>query len=250
MIREEAYQLLQRLFSEHCELSEAPSDAKDGKIQVKKEIEGEMLQSPYDPDASYGHKGAGYSVHIAETCNNSGCTEIITDYEVHGAARSDMGKALSVIERLDASGLKPETLFADGGYPSVPSTFKIVEQKIDFMTPVNRSRLSDDVMGRDRFEFDADGFVTRCPMGDHPIDHRVLSRNNGTDRCLHAIFDGDLCRACTMLDRCPVRANQSSRSRMQTPRNGRELSAGNYSRNPTSRHHVFPSADGSVEGPV
>jgi len=28
-----------------------------------------------------------------------------TDYEVHGAARSDIGKALSVIERLDAPGV-------------------------------------------------------------------------------------------------------------------------------------------------
>lgn len=206
VIHSEPYHLLQRLFSEHCELTETPSDAQDAKVQLKKEIEGEMLQSPYDPDASYGHKGVGYSVHIAETCNNAGPSEIITDYEVHGAARSDVGKALSVIERLDASGLKPETLFADGGYPSVPSTLKVVEQNIEFMTPVNRSRLSDEVMGRDRFEFNVDGFVTRCPMGHHPIDHRVLSRNNGTDRCLHAIFDGDLCRACTRLDRCPVRA--------------------------------------------
>jgi Transposase DDE domain/Transposase domain (DUF772) len=203
----EPYQLLQRLFSEHCELTDdEPSDAQEPKIQLKKEIEGEMLQSPYDPDASYGHKGAGYSVHIAETCNNSGETEIITDYEVHGAARSDVGKALPAIGRLDASGLKPEILFADGGYPSVPSALRIVEQNIEFMTPVNRSRLPEEVIGRDRFEFNPEGFATCCPMGQRPIDHRILSRNNGTDRCLHAIFDGDLCRSCTMLDRCPVRA--------------------------------------------
>ena len=33
---------------------------------------------------------------------------------MHGAGRSDIGKALSVVERLDAAGLKPEALFADG----------------------------------------------------------------------------------------------------------------------------------------
>jgi hypothetical protein len=207
VIEREPYQLLQRLFSEHCELTDQePSDAQESKVQLKKEIEGEMLQSPYDPDASYGHKGAGYSVHIAETCHNSAETEIITDYEVHGAARSDVAKALPVIERLDVSGLKPETLFSDGGYPSVPSALKIVEQNVGFMTPVNRGRLRDEVVGRDRFEFDPEGFAARCPMGQRPIDHRILSHNNGTDRCLHAIFDGDLCRACTMIDRCPVRA--------------------------------------------
>jgi hypothetical protein len=148
---------------------------------------------------------------MAETCNNSK-TEIITDYEVHGAARSDIGKALSVIERLDAAGLKPETLFADGGYPSVPSAAKVIEQGIEFITPVNRSRLGDDVVGRDLFQFDSQGLATKCPMGRAPIDHRTLSGNNTTRRSLHAIFDGRLCRSCTMLDQCPVRApNHRSR---------------------------------------
>ena len=202
----EPYQLLHRLFSEQCELTDSDSNQEPPcKVQVKKKTEGETLQSPYDPDASYGHKGSGYSVHITETCHNSDKQEIITDYEVHGAFRSDIGKALSVIERLDTAGLKPETLFADGGYPSVPSALKVKEQGIEFMAPVNRSRLSDDIVGRDRFRFDSKGFATECPLGHRPIDHRILSGNNTMRRSLHAIFDGDVCRSCKMLDQCPVR---------------------------------------------
>ena len=201
----EPYQLLNRLFSEQCEFVQDNS-SDSSKVQVKKKSEGAALQSPYDPDASCGHKGPGYSLHITETCKNTGKTEIITDYEVHGAARSDIGKALPVIERLDAAGCKPQTLFADGGYPSVPSASKVIEQGIEFITPVNRSRLSDDIVGRDLFSFDPEGLVTTCPMGHSPKDHRVLSGNNSTRRSLHAIFDGNLCRSCTMLDRCPVRA--------------------------------------------
>ena len=90
---------------------------------------------------------------------------MITDYEVHGAARSDKGKALPAIERLSASGLKPEVLFADGGYPSGPSALKVVEQGVEFMAPVNRVRLGDDVVGRDLFEFNSEGLATKCPMG-------------------------------------------------------------------------------------
>ncbi len=198
----EPYQLLKRLFAEQCEFS---SDEQSSKVQVKEKSEGPTLQSPYDPDASYGHKGAGYSLHVSETCNNA-TTEIITDYEVHGAARSDIGKALSVVERLDAAGCKPETLFADGGYPSVPSALKIIEQGIEFMAPVTRHRLGDDIVGRDLFEFNPEGFATKCPMGHTPLDHRMLSAHNTTGRSLHAVFDGDLCRSCTMLDQCPVRA--------------------------------------------
>jgi hypothetical protein len=214
----EPYQLLDRLFREQCELKNvSPSNEESSKIQIRKRPKGETLQSPYDPDASYGHKGSGYSVHITETCNNSKKTEMITDYEVHGAARSDIGKALSVVERLDAAGLKPETLFADGGYPSVPSALTITEQQIEFIAPVNRSRLPDEIMGRDRFQFNSEGFVTKCPMGHSPMDHRILSSNNKTRRSLHAIFDGDICRSCKMLHQCPVRA-PNHRSRGCKPR--------------------------------
>ena len=195
---EEPYQLMKRLLSEQCQIN-------NESVEVKKKSEGAALQSPYDPDASCGHKGPGYSLHVTETCNNDKA-EIITDYEVHGAARSDIGKALPSIERLDMAGLKPETLFADGGYPSVPSVLKVTAQGIEFITPVNRSRLSDEVVGRDLFSFDPEGLVAKCPMGHNPIDHRVLSGNNSTRRSLHAIFDGEICRSCTMLDRCPVRA--------------------------------------------
>ena len=136
---------------------------------------------------------------------------------MHGAARSDIGKALSVVERLETAGLKPETLFADGGYPSVPSALKVIEQEIEFIAPVNRSRLSDEVVGRDLFQFDSEGFAIRCPMGHRPIDHRILSGNNTTRRSLHAIFDGDTCRSCNVLDQCPVRT-PNHRSRGCHPR--------------------------------
>jgi hypothetical protein len=205
----EPYQLLVRLFQEQCEIKTTSNSHAKGRTQkeilIKKKTEGESLQSPYDPNASYGHKGLGYSVHITETCNNSKRPEIITDYEVHGAARSDMGKALPVVERLESAGLKPKTLYADGGYPSAPTALKIVEKDIEFMAPVNRSRLPDDVIGRDQFEFNSEGIAVKCPQGHSPVDHRILSANNSTRKSLHAIFDGDTCRSCKVLDQCPVR---------------------------------------------
>ena len=72
--------------------------------------------------------------------------------------------------------------------------------------PILDSNVPEEVIGRDHFQFDSEGFVTKCPRGRHPIDHRVLSGNNSTRRSLHAIFDGDTCRSCRMLDQCPVRA--------------------------------------------
>lgn len=209
VVDSEPYQLLVRLFQEQCQVLEAPGTdhgSHGTPVILKEKRQGDTLQSPFDPDASYGHKGKGYSVHIAETCNNEGKGEIITDYEVHGAARSDIGKAIDVINRLESTGLKPETLFADGGYPSVPSAAKIIERDIEFMTPVNRARLPEEVMGRDQFTFDENGLVLQCPEQHPPVDHRMRSANNKKGSSLHAIFNGDICRACRQLERCPVRA--------------------------------------------
>ena len=57
----EPYQLIVRLFKEQCQVVEKNDQGKDrrgGKqVKVKKGGQGETLQSPFDPDASYGHKG-------------------------------------------------------------------------------------------------------------------------------------------------------------------------------------------------
>jgi len=221
----EAYQLLVRLFREQCEVKEIstskdtqsqPSsdsnedaDKNDEKevvvIEVKRKPEGETLQSAFDTDASYGHKGQGYSVHITETCNNGDKPEIITDFEVHGAARSDVGKATDSVERLEKADRKPETLYTDGGYPTVESAYQLKENGVKLAAPVNRGPMDESVMGREQFEFDNEGHVTKCPCGHAPINHKMHS-NNSTTKSLHAIFDGDLCRACSKLDTCPVRA--------------------------------------------
>jgi hypothetical protein len=213
----EPYQLLVRLLNEQCKVVENNGTDTATQIKVKKKSKGETLQSPFDPDASYGHKGKGYSVHITETCNNKGKREIITDYEVHGAARSDIGKADQIVKRLESADLKPDALFADGGYPSAPSSVKVIDRNVEFIAPVNRGRLPEDVMGRDRFKFDKDGFVLRCPERHKPVDHRMRSKNNKKGSSLHAIFDGDICRTCKRLEQCPVRA-PNNRKRGCSPR--------------------------------
>jgi hypothetical protein len=110
------------------------------------------------------------------------------------------------VERLESADLKPKTLYADGGYPSAPSALEVVEKGIEFVAPVDRARLAEDVMGRDQFEFDKDGFIVHCPQNHKPVDHRMRSSNNKKGSSLHAIFDGDTCRACNKLYHCPVRA--------------------------------------------
>ena len=239
------YRLIVRLFKEQCEVkntqntesgegdhkrtdqqvqgddSVKPSNGIQGqqnnaKIEVKKKVEGETLQSAFDTDASWGHKGTGYSAHIAETCNNGDKPEIITDYEVHGAHRSDAAKTADVLNRLEKVDLVPETLFTDGGYPTVPSVLQVMDRGVELVCPVNRGPLNDDTMSREHFRFSEDNRVICCPNGHSAIDHRILS--NGADPSVHAIFDGNICRQCVKLEQCPVRA-PNHRARGCSPRN-------------------------------
>lgn len=247
----EAYRVAARLVREHCEVTPrddgsdtggkpsvgesgscgggagdpatdppAASAAEEGacapplalEVALKKpEHPGTALQSPFDPDVGYGHKGPGYHVHVTETCHNVDKPEIITDYEVHSAGRSDRGKAEDVVHRLAGTDRQPERLFADGGYPTGPSAVAIQAAGIDFRAPVDRGRMPAETMSRTHFTFDEQGHVRNCPAGHAPTAHRVTNPN-GDGEALHAYFDGDRCRACELSERCPVRAPNNGHS--------------------------------------
>jgi len=62
----ESYRLLERLFEEQCEVVEEPEEPEERTLPAKprdaKTISSSSLQSPHDPDATYGRKGKGYEV--------------------------------------------------------------------------------------------------------------------------------------------------------------------------------------------
>jgi hypothetical protein len=245
----EPYQLLQRLLKEHADAfgieptdaqaeaeaednddTEPPSGAvldapkprkksrrKRGKKRngSKKASRGKARYwSPHDPDASFGHKGLGYHVHITETCRNEGA-ELITDYDVVTGAQPDVGLARPVIERLKARKLAPEALYADGGYPTPDDLVWAGEQQVDLYTPVHRGPMAKDALSRADFEFNDAGEVERCPAGHAPSRHgpRESSDTQTPRRSLHAFFDAATCHACPQRARCPVRTPNHARAR-------------------------------------
>ena len=56
-------------------------------------------------------------MHFTETCRNES-TELLTDYVVLTAAQPDIGQAVPTLQRLSERGLRPQILYADGGYPT------------------------------------------------------------------------------------------------------------------------------------
>lgn len=170
--------------------------------------------SPHDPDASFGHKGLGYHVHITETCRNDS-TELLTSYAVLPAAQSDIGQTMPALKRLEQCGVKPDVLYADAGYPTASEMVAMRDQGVELCAPVHRGRLAVDTLSRGDFEIDArSGEVIRCPEGHAPTRHaeRESSDTIHPRRSLHAFFKRDTCSVCPQLNRCPVRQPNNARS--------------------------------------
>ena len=97
------YQLMTRVLKEQC-ITEQGENTDEPRVTLKanKDIASDSLQNPSDPDAGYsGHKGKGYQVQIAETCNTEEDTEtlsLITHVDVRAAHESDADALMPYIE--------------------------------------------------------------------------------------------------------------------------------------------------------
>jgi IS5 family transposase len=236
----EPYELLRRLATEHAEALglgslavpsaserdgsdddppslQAGADAQRSGPQGRKKVPSTRARywSAHDPDASFGHKGLGYHVHVAETCRNEG-TELLTDYNVVTAAQSDIGQGLPVLQRLAKRDLVPQILYADGGYPTPNDLVASRRMGSELFAPVNRGRLAVDSLSRADFEMNpVTGEVVRCPAGNRPVRHGERESSDAMQRrrAMYAFFDVDTCNCCTRRARCPVRAPNNSWSR-------------------------------------
>ena len=143
----ESHGLLQRLLAEQCEVAQTPSqpaadDADHGEepvpVQLKenRHVSAASLQSPHDPDATYGHKGKGDEVQMAETCGNGDKPEIITYVNVTAAAGSDATQTVPVVRALAERGVQPQEMFADTTYGGTDNVIDCAKLGTELVSPV------------------------------------------------------------------------------------------------------------------
>lgn len=230
----ESYQLLVRLLAEQCVVTEPGEGDADDPTEppvtpkAPEEISGGSLQTPHDPDATYGHKGKGYESQIAETCHPDNPYEVVTSVEITPANGSDQKATLPMLERLEAAGMKPEELIADTGYGSGENIVGAAEMGVSLLTPVQDPGAPDDVREWRPIEAEAATVepaqaepssatggapldladfqfnptfseVHACPAGVAPEWQEV------TDQAYFAAFPADRCATCPLAARCPTR---------------------------------------------
>jgi hypothetical protein len=206
-----------------------------------KTISSSSLQSPHDPDATYGRKGKGYEVQVAETCAEDNPYQVITGISVNGAHESDQHAVVPMVEQLEASQLKPDELLADTGYGSGQNIIECAKRSVDLQAPVQDpdaperqdpwvdpvepveaspprsleavaeegSPPSEPVgasLGLESFAFNETfGEVLLCPAGHEPSEQRL----DEAGRMLWVQFSDKDCASCPLAASCPTRAKES-----------------------------------------
>lgn len=188
---------------------EPEQDPKAPTIDLKKkeDVGSDSLQSPTDPDATYGHKGKGYECQIAETCSTENPFEVITETHLNGANESDQTKTIPMIDMLEDAGLKPEELHVDAGYVSGKNIVEAEDRGTDLIGPLPGKPASEKISLED-FQFNQDGTrIEQCPNQKFPIQ-----QGDSNDNKEHwAIFSKGDCSACPFFENCPVKGKRVRR---------------------------------------
>jgi len=218
------YRLLERLLREQCEVGgrgdgrpgEGDDDAGEDSVSITlkdpKQVRPDSLQSPHDTETTYGHKGKGYEVQVAETCDKENPTQIITHAEVTLSSGSDTEVPVPLIDALAERKIQPGELFADTTYGSGRNAIEAERRGTELVSPVAGPRpgKTEEVekgahsrLTAADFEIDAiAGKPAVCPGGRQAIEkyeeweipERVQLR-----------FARATCEACSLRPHCPVR---------------------------------------------
>ena len=200
-----SFELLRRLYEEQCV---APQSATPEKVELQEKPSSSSLQSPSDPDVTYGHKGKGYEVQLTETCGEGNPFEVVTSVSVNGAHESDQHQVEPAIEQVERTcGAAPEELDADSGYASGENILKAKEHGTELVAPIGSNGPKSPVTISD-FQFDETGKkVVQCPAGQRPVEHRGTSGG----KAILACFGPKQCEGCFLRDVCPAEPRRKHR---------------------------------------
>jgi hypothetical protein len=205
------YKALERIFYEQCVVDEE-------KVEVKAKTGGNVMQNPSDAGATYdGHKGPGYQVQIAETCNAENEIQLLTSALPQTAVESDTTALPEVLDDLEAQEMLPEELFADTLYCSDENVQGAEARGVELVGPTKEGAESVDganaqtiqeaesrayALDIDDFVVDEEsGVVVRCPAGHEPEFSEPDQQKGKTI----TVMPDAACSQCEFAHECPVR---------------------------------------------
>ena len=194
-----AYQVLERLFREHFNLTE-------GEIQTKPndQIGSGGLQSVDDLEATYRRKGSkvykGYVANLTQTCVEENPVQLITKVQVAPNNVEDTTLLAEAVPDLkERTGVK--IIHVDGTYGSIATDEIMNEHQVEMI----QSAIKGNAPTADKFSLSDFDFTTTekgkpititCPNG------QEVKVEPGRTTAYIARFDSKVCETCPMLNRC------------------------------------------------
>lgn len=164
----------------------------------------EELEYARDQDAKIGHKSAdssffGYKNHLAITPERLVVGAIITSGEKHD------GKQLeALINQVEESGLKVDTVIGDGAY-SEKNNLEMAKEK-DIKLVSKLSKLVTHGSRKEEFEYNKDAGMYVCPEGHMAMLKRKtgskLDKSGKDTRVESYFFDVEKCKYCKRKEGC------------------------------------------------
>lgn len=187
------YRMFKRVMSEQFEIRG------DGDVRVRtpKEIGSDSLQSPDDPEATFGIKNGkrqkGYKVNVAETATPGNELNLINDVSVQP---NNVHDGTMLAERMDT--IKQHTpelgeMHTDGGYGTGALDSKMSEHEVLHVETGSK-------MGHARvnmvYESAGDSYRVSCPLQTAPAGR--------TRKRWRADFKNKICHGCPHSEHCPT----------------------------------------------
>jgi hypothetical protein len=231
---------LQRVLTEQCDVLPEPQqpladddDLALGPVPVRirepKGVPSSSLQTPHDPDATYGKQGQGYEVQICETFGNHSeedpdKPELLTHVEVTPSCQNDNRVTVPIIKNLKARDIQPAQLEVDSNFTSSEVIKQAHELGTDVNGPVmgNKDLPPPDEVTVGDFRVDLeDPSKSRCPAG-HPLSAQTVEEppvpqtaaeatQQPTDppvRRISLAVIATVCLSCAQAATCPTKAGK------------------------------------------
>ena len=172
-----------------------------------------MMQSPYDPDATFRRKAGrdhrGYAANFVESCGEGGT--VVTDYDYAPNNTSDQRFLRDHLERAEA--VEDGVIVTDGGYCGDEGEGMAREKGFELLTTDLTGREPRDIHAD--IEWGEDGTeMLSCPAGRTP-DGCSHYESSGQVR---ATFDAEACRGCPLRERCGVKIGKARASLTSSPK--------------------------------
>ena len=202
----EAIKLLRRVFEEQFEMVE-------GALQPTAKRPARSVQNPHDPDAHYADKGekqwVGYKVHVVETVEPSEPAKVkgepaehfITEILTTEAAQDEMaGLAQALKGQQEQHEIKPEAMYADGGYVTEKTLSEAEHSAMELFGPT-RPDPHKGPYNADAFHVDIEKRQAVCPQGNLSTQwSRIRDAYMGTE--YYRIEWASQCDFCPVQKKC------------------------------------------------